>query len=180
MITKLALYGLLFLTPLLGAFAQTIALSAAEVVVRQQYPDIVHISTSDLALEIASDAALIIIDTRKRAEYEVSHLPGAVWVDPDATVFPELDSLSTGTRIVAYCSVGFRSSEIARRLEAAGFSEVVNLEGSIFRWANEGRALVNNEGEATGVHPFNKEWGRLLRKELRDYGGSADETPNFD
>ena len=172
MIAKLALYGLLFLTPVLGVCAQTVVLSAVEAAVRQQYPDIVHISTSDLALEIASGTAPIIIDTRKRAEYDVSHLPGAVWIDPDATLFPELDSLSTGTRIVAYCSVGFRSSEIARRLEAAGYSEVVNLEGSIFRWANEERALVNNDGQVTGVHPYSKKWGRLLRKEFRDYGDS--------
>ncbi len=40
---------------------------------------------------------------------------------------------------------------------------VLNLEGGLFQWANEGRPLA---GGATGVHPFNSFWGRGLESRL--------------
>ena len=46
--------------------------------------------------------------------------------------------------------------------EAAGFEHVYNLEGGIFQWANEGRALYRAGEPAEKVHPYNRTWGRLL------------------
>ncbi|MGH7937844.1 MAG: rhodanese-like domain-containing protein, partial [Bryobacteraceae bacterium] len=69
--------------------------------------------------------------------------------------------------IVTYCSVGYRSAGMARRLHAAGFTRVQNLEGSIFEWANEHRPLVHDGKAATQVHPYDALWGRLLQPEVR-------------
>ena len=45
---------------------------------------------------------------------------------------------------------------------------VYNLEGSIFKWANEGKDLEDNKGLKTVVvHPYNVVWGKLLNAELR-------------
>jgi 3-mercaptopyruvate sulfurtransferase SseA len=63
--------------------------------------------------------------------------------------------------------VGYRSSELATRLQRAGQTNVTNLEGSIFQWANEGRALEASGKPATRVHPYNEKFGRLLKPELR-------------
>ena len=46
---------------------------------------------------------------------------------------------------MTYCAVGYRSAEMATQLRAAGFTNVRNLEGSIFQWANEHRPLVHGE-----------------------------------
>lgn len=136
--------------------------------VRSAYPDVEHLSTDSLAALVSADQrAVYIIDTRSRAEYDVSHIPGAIWIDPGARTFPELNQLDKKTKIVAYCSVGYRSSKIARRLIAAGHSDVANLDGSIFQWANEGRQLVDEEGATSTVHPYNERWGQLLLEELR-------------
>ena len=156
--------------PVLSGCSQDAGLSAVEKLVRAQYPNVDHISTEQLAARMGSDTSLVIIDTRTREEYDVSHLPGAIWVDPDATTFPELKDSAENKSIVAYCSVGYRSSEIASRLQDAGFENVSNLEGSIFRWANEGRPVIDSSGTTTGVHPFNKSWGRFLNDTLHDYG----------
>lgn len=43
----------------------------------------------------------------------------------------------------------------------------MNLEGSIFAWANEGRPLVDDKGLATKVHPYDAKWGELLKPALR-------------
>jgi hypothetical protein len=67
---------------------------------------------------------------------------------------------------VAYCSVGYRSARLVAQLRQAGYTQVYNLEGSIFRWANEGQSLVSQGQLVAVVHPFNPTWGLLLRPGL--------------
>lgn len=81
-------------------------------------------------------------------------------------------------KVVCYCSVGYRSSYLAQQLlceldkpvyqELKSKVMVYNLEGSIFKWANEGKELEDNKGFKTVVvHPYNVIWGKLLNAELR-------------
>lgn len=155
----------------LSACTQDRGLATVEKLVRSKYPDVEQVSTADLAYTMQhGDSSFILIDTREVHEYEVSHLPGAIRIDPDATTFPELRDVPRDTRVVAYCSVGYRSSEVVTRLQAEGFTNVANLEGSIFRWGNEGRPLEKQGEAVTTVHPYNKTWSKLLDEQLRDYG----------
>jgi rhodanese-related sulfurtransferase len=66
--------------------------------------------------------------------------------------------------IVVYCSVGYRSSILAGKLQDMGFKEVYNLEESIFKWANEGRPLVQGKVTVRKVHPYDTRWESLLEK----------------
>jgi len=79
---------------------------------------------------------------------------------------------SNAQPIVVYCSVGYRSSALAEKLARAGMTNVFNLEGSIFAWANEGRPVYRGDTllNPAQVHPFNTKWGQLLRPELRASG----------
>jgi 3-mercaptopyruvate sulfurtransferase SseA len=65
-----------------------------------------------------------------------------------------------------YCSVGIRSARVADRLRHAGIGAVYNLDGSIFRWASEGRPVVRDGEPVRAVHPYNAVWGRLLPRDL--------------
>jgi 3-mercaptopyruvate sulfurtransferase SseA len=60
-----------------------------------------------------------------------------------------------------------RSARAARALTLAGHLDVRNLDGGLFAWANERRALVADGTATVSVHPFDARWGRLLRRELR-------------
>ena len=108
---------------------------------------------------------VLLLDTRERAEYEVSHLPGAVWIgyeDFDPNRLPT--GLDPATKIVTYCSVGYRSERIGEQLQAAGFTDVHNLRGSIFEWANAGYPVVDAQNQPTqNIHGYNKKWGRWVR-----------------
>ena len=58
--------------------------------------------------------------------------------------------------VVCYCSIGYRSCILANRINAIGAGNASNLEGSMFKWANEGREIVDDGGTATYfVHPYN-------------------------
>ena len=108
----------------------------------------------------------VLLDIRSAEEFAVSRIPGARHVPPDTVVDfaeRELASLDRSQLIVVYCAVGMRSATAARDLKFLGFTQVKNLRGSLFQWANEGRAL---EG-ATAVHPYNDYWGQLLQIGVR-------------
>jgi len=133
-----------------------------------RFPEVDWIEADTLAEWIRGDPASrpLLLDTRTAEEFSVSHLPGAVRVDPSR---PKLDAidLPSDRPIVVYCSVGYRSAAIAERLRAAGVGPVYNLRGGIFAWANEGRPIVRNGAPADKVHPYDAVWGRLLRPGLR-------------
>jgi rhodanese-related sulfurtransferase len=136
---------------------------------RHKFPKVEWISTSELADWLADKRrpAPVLLDVRTPDEWNVSHLPGARRVDPNASVESVAAGLPKDTPIVTYCAVGYRSGEMADRLRAAGFSNVRNLEGSIFQWANEHRPLVRGDERARTVHPYSAFWGRLLNDDVR-------------
>ncbi|MEM8547155.1 MAG: rhodanese-like domain-containing protein [Pseudomonadota bacterium] len=129
--------------------------------VRSDFPDVRHLSPDETDELIAP----VFIDVRKSREYAVSRLPGAVHAPDEATLLAA--AKAAGDRpIVVYCSLGVRSSNAVRLLNARGMESAVNLDGSIFRWANEGRPLENDAGATDKAHPFNAWWGRYLEARL--------------
>ena len=136
---------------------------------RHKFPKVEWISTSELADWLANKRrpAPVLLDVRTPEEWNVSRLPGARRVEPNASAESAAAGVSKETPIVTYCAVGYRSGEMAERLRAAGFTDVRNLEGSIFQWANEHRPLVRNNERVSQVHPYNSFWGRLVNDDVR-------------
>lgn len=141
--------------------------------VREDFPDVRMISTQQLA-DWQADTGReqpLLLDVRAVKEYEVSHLRGAVLADTDSGRREALHNTPKDRPIVVYCSVGYRSAAAARKIKAMGFTNVSNLEGSIFAWANEGRPIYRDGGEpATRVHPYDDRWGKLLDKRYHPAG----------
>ena len=156
------------------ATSHAIGWSLVNAKIRRDFPAVRRITTAELA-EWINDPRRpqpFLLDVRERAEFDVSHLPRAHHVEPDApaSVVQQREDLP----IVTYCSVGYRSGAFAERLRAAGFTNVVNLEGSIFRWANEGRPVFRGATQVHEVHPYNGTWGLLLTKKYRASDSSAE------
>ncbi len=135
--------------------------------IRHDFPNVKRITTADLAAWLKNDERVqpLLLDVRTGAEFEVSHLESARHVEPDASA--SVINQPKDQPIVTYCSVGYRSGAFAEKLREAGFTKVVNLEGSIFKWANEERPVFRNGERVETVHPFNRTWGLLLQKKHR-------------
>ncbi len=136
--------------------------------INRQWPEVPQMSTQELAQRMAEDgdARPLLIDVRTRREYEVSHLPGAVWAETSRQIEDVLSRRSKHQVIVLYCSAGVRSSNAAARLTKSGRADVFNLQGSIFLWANERRPVLQ-DGKVVGVvHPYDDRWGVLLDSQL--------------
>lgn len=144
-------------------------LDAVRSKVRAKYPSVQQISAAKLATWLADTnrPLPILLDVRTDAEYAVSHLPRARRVDLRSSASQVAGSLESGRPVVTYCSVGYRSSQMAERLQKAGLTNVFNLDGSIFQWANEGRPLEQEGSPTKLVHPYNKTFGKLLLEEHR-------------
>ena len=106
---------------------------------------------------------MVILDARERAEYDVSHLPNAVFIGYNNFEKKIVDSLAKDKPIVVYCSIGYRSEKIGEKLQKLGFTKVYNLYGSIFEWVNQGNVVVDKNGQPTKkVHTYNKNWSRWV------------------
>lgn len=130
-----------------------------------RYPSVKAISTQGLTALSAAET-VIILDVRTEAEYAVSHIPAAQFVPLHALNAYAQRTLAHTPRdapIVVYCAVGVRSAQAAQTLAQLGFTRVHNLQGAIFKWAIEGRALVGGDT----VHGYDARFNKLLPPSLR-------------
>ena len=136
--------------------------------IRSRYPAVAQLSVSALQdwLRDSTRPRPLLLDTRTAAEFADGHLEGAIRVDSVAAALQRLKQRPVGVSAVLYCSVGHRSSALADALMARGAGSIYNLEGSLFEWANEGHAVVASDGRTGRVHPYDREWGVLLRRDL--------------
>ena len=142
--------------------------------VRSEFPDVERVSAEELKSTLDSgQKPPVVLDVRTAEEYRVSHLRGAIRVDPDGDLPQLVRALDHDAPVVAYCSVGYRSSRLVERLKNEGFTHAKNLEGSIFEWANRGYPVERDGKPVLEVHPFDAQWGRLLDPALRAYEPGA-------
>lgn len=128
------------------------------IAIQQKFPDVERITIDELNTKDKKN--IILIDVRKKEEFVVSHIPGALnLIDPFDIA--EIASKSD-KEIIVYCSVGYRSAAVVHELNNLGINNATNLEGSIFAWANAGLPLVNHDGTTQAVHPYDEYWGQLL------------------
>ncbi len=106
---------------------------------------------------------VVILDARELEEYNISHIKNAKHIGYDKFDKERLKSLNKNDKIIVYCSIGYRSEKIGEKLKKHGFTNVYNLYGSIFEWANVGYPLVDNKGnKTTKLHTYNKKWSKWV------------------
>ena len=96
------------------------------------------------ARELLGSGALL-LDVREDAEFELGHAPGALHI-PLAEVPDHVEELSKDRTIVAVCRSGGRSARAGQFLLEQGFN-VVNLEGGMTAWAQQGAPLEADDGD---------------------------------
>lgn len=130
--------------------------------VRAEFPAARQLSTAAAAARMAEPIAPLLLDVRSPDEYAISQLHGALLAPDLDHALRLLAGRDPQGTVIVYCSVGWRSSKLAQALQVAGYREVYNLEGGLFSWANEDRPVYQGDQRVHRVHPFNRDWGRLL------------------
>jgi rhodanese-related sulfurtransferase len=159
------------LTALIMAFSEANAQTnskAYELMLKALYKKTVPtISCTDLQKEQKN---VVLLDTRPKPEFNISHLLNARWVGYNDFDLNRVSDLPKNSPIVVYCSVGYRSERIGEKLLAAGYTNVKNLYGSIFEWVNQGNVVVDSVNRPTNrVHAYSPAWGVWLQKGEKVY-----------
>ncbi len=110
-----------------------------------------------------------VLDTREKAEFEVSHLRDALWVGYETFSLKNVAALEKDKPVLVYCTVGVRSQDIGKKLKEAGFKEVYNLYGGLIGWANEEKPIVQGDSLTNRVHTYSQSWGIWLTKGEKVY-----------
>jgi rhodanese-related sulfurtransferase len=108
----------------------------------------------------------VLIDARSQAEWDEGHLAGALFLPHSSTERGSLPA-DKSQPIVVYCAVGYRSADLAAQLLAEGHTDVKNMEGGIFGWANAGLPMIKDGERTPTAHPYDALWGRMLEAERR-------------
>lgn len=117
------------------------------------------------AAQLSQTKSAIILDSRQKVEYSVSHIAGAQWVGYEEFNIKKMRNVAKNIPIIVYCSVGYRSEKIAEKLLANGYTNVKNLWGGIFDWVNAGQPIINSQNKPTSkVHGYSPTWGIWLTK----------------
>lgn len=123
------------------------------------------ISPRALMDSLEADKKVYLLDSRQRAEYRVSHIPGALRVDYEGFEPKQVSEVPQDALVVVYCTVGWRSERVTGRLREAGYERSYNLYGSILAWSNHGFALENKRGQSTQrVHTYSRSWSAYLEQ----------------
>jgi len=109
----------------------------------------------------------LLIDARPDSSFRLSHLDGAVRIDPAHPDLAPLTHVPRDQPLVVYDGAGVGGTAMVLGLTEAGFSRVSNLEGGVFGWVNAGYPVVGDSGTALHVDPMSWWWGRLLKARFR-------------
>ncbi len=128
------------------------------------------IKPKDAKALMASGEKVILLDTRAPEEFKVSHLAGAQFLNYESYSTDDLKKIPANSKILVYCSVGYRSERVGEKLLKLGYKDVSNIYGGIFEWKNEGLEVVNKKNHPTdSVHTYNKNWSKWLVRGIKVY-----------
>ena len=146
-----------------------VAFEAVRRITAHKFPDVQWIDRVELTRwrEDPGRTPPLVVDARTAPEYQVSRLRDAVRIDAMRPSLRPLKSLAKNDPIVVYCSVGYRSARLAHWLAGQGYTNVRNLTGGIFQWANDDRPVFRDDRPVTEVHPYDQRWGLLLESRYR-------------
>jgi phage shock protein E len=88
-----------------------------------------------------------LLDVRRPTEYEEGHIKGSTLVnwEDKADFEKHAQHLDKNKPVYVYCRSGKRSGAAADFLLENGFTNVINLEGGILEWKQEGKEVETGQ-----------------------------------
>jgi rhodanese-related sulfurtransferase len=170
LVIGLMMSGMLMLAMVMALLlaGDIVGVGMAQLYLPARFRDVEHISPEAAHRMFLQNsevqAKTVFLDVRTAEEWAVSHIPGAEHCPEDS--FPPgdelMEKLKQAEAVVVYCAAGYRSARVCQRLADKGFTQVHNMNGSIFAWANQGFPITGEK-----VHPYMESSAWMLKSELR-------------
>jgi rhodanese-related sulfurtransferase len=171
-LTKRTILSLLLLVGILGGLAwdgSPLGGLVLREAIHLKFRDVRQVTPADLVVWMRDPdrPPPLLVDTRPEDQFEMSHIQGAVRLDPVKPDLAVFTHVSRDQPLVVYDAAGVVGTAMVIGLTQAGFTRVSNLDGGIFRWVNEAHPIVSDSGAATKVYPVSWWWARLLKARFR-------------
>lgn len=83
-----------------------------------------------------------LVDLRTPAEYKTGFIEQSQNIDYTSPTFEDdITRLDKSKPVIVYCKSGGRSGKCSKKLKAAGFEKVYDLEGGIAKWKFSGNEI---------------------------------------
>jgi len=126
-----------------------------------------NLATADELVELMDTGAIgsdvYLLDIRSDEEWQVSRIEGAEYIEYHNFSLDAVSHIPKDALVILYCAVGWRSGRVGSTMRDAGFSNLQDLYGGILLWADEGRPMLNDQGQARRVHGSQRRWGRWVQ-----------------
>ena len=115
------------------------------------------------------ETGALLIDVRELDEYQQVRIPGSEF-RPLSNINGWYQGLPTDTPVVLYCNSGSRSAQATAALtHQAGFTNIVNMEGGIVEWYEQGLPVTTEPVETSGYGlPFTEMEPDRAAKEIEN------------
>jgi len=96
-------------------------------------------NVADVKRRMESGEEFLLVDVREDNEWAKGHLPGAVHMGRGVIERDiETRMTETATKMILYCSGGFRSALVADNLQKMGYTDVESMDGGWRGWTEAG------------------------------------------
>ena len=120
--------------------------------VERRFPEVEAVTVEEVG-RLLETGSVVLVDARAPREREVSWIPGSI----TSQEFEQDPDRYADLTVVAYCTIGHRSSEYAKRQNEEG-RPVLNLRGSLLSWTHAGGPLVGPDGSTNRLHVYGETW----------------------
>ncbi len=107
------------------------------------------LSPKEFDAAVHGNSNIQLVDVRTPAEFDKGHLKNASNIDFRGNFDQGISALKKDRPVYVYCLSGGRSAAAARKMKAAGFTQVIDMAGGIMAWNNAGLPLEGNTTSAS-------------------------------
>jgi rhodanese-related sulfurtransferase len=122
--------------------------------IEKQFPETNHMPIGQYMILSSAQP----VDVREDKERKISIIPRAI----SLSEFEKNKDQYKGMNIVFYCTVGYRSSQVAEKYSKDFRTH--NLSGGILGWVKEGHDVLREDKEVKEVHVYSEEFNYLPAK----------------
>jgi len=94
------------------------------------------LSVQDIKARLDANESLLLLDVREPYELMVSQIRGAVNI-PMSQLPARQHEIPRDRPVVVFCRAGVRSARLIAYLQAAGYTNLLNMEGGINAWSKD-------------------------------------------
>lgn len=86
---------------------------------------------------------VVLLDVRILEDYQAGHIEGAQWAGSQIVLDSLMFNYNKEAPVLIYCDYGQRSKTVIKLLKRRGYKQIIELEGGIDLWSEQGFPLTS-------------------------------------